>query len=91
MFKEIDKNIMLDENQRRIILTDEKYTMVIAGAGSGKTTTITAKVNYLIEKQKIKDDEIIIISYTNKAVEELKNRINKDFKNNVNVKIHLIS
>ena len=85
MFKEIDKNIMLDENQRRIILTDEKYTMVIAGAGSGKTTTITAKVNYLIEKQKIKDDEIIIISYTNKAVEELKNRINKDFKHNVNV------
>ena len=85
MFKKIDQNIVLDENQRRIILTDEKYTMVIAGAGSGKTTTITAKVNYLIEKQKIKDEEIIIISFTNKAVEELRNRINNDFKHNVNV------
>lgn len=85
MFKEIDQNIKLDENQRRIILTDEKYTMVIAGAGAGKTTTITAKVNYLIEKQKIKDEEIIIISFTNKAVDELKNRINKDFKHNVNI------
>ena len=85
MFKEIDKNIMLDENQRRIILTDEKYTMVIAGAGSGKTTTIAAKVNYLIEKNKLNDNEIIIISFTNKAVEELKNRINNDFKHNVNV------
>lgn len=85
MFKNIDPNITLDENQRRIILTDEKYTMVIAGAGSGKTTTITAKVNYLIEKQKIKDEEIIIISFTNKAVEELKNRINNDFQHNVNV------
>jgi DNA helicase-4 len=85
MFKYVDKNIELDENQRRIILTDEKYMMVIAGAGSGKTTTITAKVNYLIEKQKIKDEEIIIISFTNKAVDELKNRINKDFKHNVKV------
>ena len=43
MFKEIDQNIKLDENQRRIILTDEKYTMVIAGAGAGKTTTITKR------------------------------------------------
>lgn len=85
MFKQVDKNIMLDENQRRIILTDEKYTMVIAGAGSGKTTTISAKVNYLIEKQKIKDEEILIISFTNKAIEELNTRINKEFKHNVKV------
>lgn len=85
MFKNIDNNIELDENQRRIILTDEKYTMVIAGAGSGKTTTITAKVNYLIEKQNIKDEEIIIISFTNKAVEELNERINKDFKHKVKI------
>lgn len=85
MFKKVDENIILDENQRKIILTDEKYTMVIAGAGSGKTTTITAKANYLIEKQNIKDEEIIIISFTNKAVDELKSRINDDFKHNVNV------
>lgn len=85
MFKNIDNNIKLDENQRRIILTDEKYLMVIAGAGSGKTTTISAKVNYLIEKQNIKDDEIIVISFTNKAVEELNLRINKDFNHKVKV------
>lgn len=85
MFKNIDNNIKLDEDQRRIILTDEKYLMVIAGAGSGKTTTISAKVNYLIEKQKIKDDEIIVISFTNKAVEELNLRINKDFNHKVKV------
>ncbi len=85
MFKEVDNNIILDENQRKIILTDERYTMVIAGAGSGKTTTISAKVNYLIEKQNIKDEEIIVISFTNKAVEELNNRINNDFKHNVKV------
>lgn len=85
MFKTIDKNIKLDEEQIKIILTDEDYQMVIAGAGAGKTTTITAKVNYLIEKQNIKDEEILIISFTNKAVNELKERINKDFKHNVKI------
>jgi len=85
MFTNVDKNILLDEEQRKIVLTDEDYLMVIAGAGSGKTTTISAKVNYLIEKQKIKDKEIIVISFTNKAVKELDERINKDFKHNVKV------
>lgn len=85
MFKNIDNNIKLDEEQRKIILTDEDYTLVIAGAGSGKTTTISAKVDYLIKKQNIKDEEIIIISFTNKAVEELQSRINSDFKHNVTI------
>lgn len=85
MFKNIDNNIKLDEEQQKIILTDEDNLMVIAGAGSGKTTTITAKTNYLIEKQNIKDEEIMIISFTNKAVDELKQRINKDFKHNVKI------
>ena len=78
MFKNIDENIKLDEEQIKIILTDEDNQLVIAGAGSGKTTTITAKVNYLIEKKNIKDEEILIISFTNKAVNELKNM---DYKN----------
>lgn len=85
MYKNIDETIKLDENQRKIILTDEDYVMVIAGAGSGKTTTITAKVNYLIEKQNIKDQEIVVITFTNKAVDELKERINKEFKHNIKI------
>ena len=85
MFKGIDDNIILDEEQRRAILTDEDYSLVIAGAGSGKTTTMAAKVKYLVEKMHIKEDRIILLAFTNKACEELSSRINDDFKLNVEV------
>ena len=68
MFKDIDENIKLDEEQQKIILTDDDYVLVIAGAGSGKTTTITAKTKYLIEKQNITPEEIVIISFTNTLI-----------------------
>ena len=40
----VDPNIKLDEEQRKVVLSDEDYTLVIAGAGAGKTTTVAAKV-----------------------------------------------
>ena len=58
----IDKNIVLDEDQRKVVLTDEDYCLVIAGAGAGKTTTVAAKVKYLVDKQNIKPEEILIIA-----------------------------
>lgn len=73
---EIDPNILLDEEQRRVVLSDEDYTLVIAGAGAGKTTTVAAKVRYLVEKKHIKPEQILVISFTNKAVGELRERIN---------------
>jgi len=45
LYVEVDDSIKLDEEQRIAILTDEDYNMIIAGAGSGKTTTMAAKVN----------------------------------------------
>lgn len=80
ILKDCDSSIMLDKEQRRVILTDEDHTLVIAGAGAGKTTTIAAKVKYLTEKQKINPSQILVISFTNKAVEELKERINHKLK-----------
>ncbi|MDD2181073.1 MAG: UvrD-helicase domain-containing protein [Bacilli bacterium] len=80
MFKNIDNNIKLDTEQRIAILTEEDYSMIIAGAGSGKTTTMAAKVKYLVERLNIDPNDIMLISYTNKAVDELKQRINNDFK-----------
>lgn len=85
MFKDIDSNILLDDDQRKAILADEDYSLVIAGAGSGKTTTMAAKVKYLIEKCNISPSKIILLAFTNKAAYELEERINKDFKLGVEV------
>ncbi|MBR0158297.1 MAG: UvrD-helicase domain-containing protein [Clostridia bacterium] len=70
-----DPAILLDEDQRRVVLTDEDFCLVIAGAGAGKTTTVAAKVKYLVEKQHIDPKQILVISFTNKAVNELKQHI----------------
>ena len=56
-------------------MTDEDYCLVVAGAGAGKTTTVAAKVKYLVDKQGVDPKQILVISFTNKAVNELKQRI----------------
>lgn len=80
ILKDIDSNILLDEEQRRVVLNDEDYCLVVAGAGAGKTTTVAAKVRYLVEKKNIDPTQILVISFTNKAVQELQEKINKDLK-----------
>ncbi len=77
ILEKIDPNIILDEEQRRAVITDDDYCLLVAGAGAGKTTTMAAKVKYLVDRQSIKPEEIIVISYTNKAIGELQDRINK--------------
>lgn len=72
-----DPNIKLDEEQRRVVLADEDYTLVIAGAGAGKTTTIEAKVKYLVDKKNVSPDRILIVSFTKKATDELRDRFHR--------------
>lgn len=76
ILKACDPAISLDDEQREVVLSNEDHTLVIAGAGAGKTTTVAAKVRYLVEKQGIDPSQILVISFTNKAVEELRDRIN---------------
>lgn len=63
-------------------MTSEDYTLVIAGAGAGKTTTMAAKVKYLVDKKGILPEQRFVISFTNKAVDELKDKINTSLKIN---------
>lgn len=74
----VDPAIILDKKQREAVLRDEDFTLVVAGAGAGKTTTVSAKVKYLVDKKNVDPEKILIVSYTNDAVDELRTRINKD-------------
>ena len=78
ILKSVDPKIKLDEDQRKVVLTEEDYTLVIAGAGAGKTTTVAAKVKYLVEKKGVDPSQILVVSFTNKAVQELRDKVNKD-------------
>jgi DNA helicase IV len=66
----------LDEQQRRAVVCDEDNALVIAGAGSGKTTTIVGKVSYIIHRYKVNPNEILLISFTRKSAADLVKRIN---------------
>ena len=74
IFNNIDGK-SLDEQQRRAVVVDEMNNLVLAGAGSGKTLTISAKVKYLVDRKNVKPDEILLISFTRKAAEEMRERI----------------
>lgn len=78
ILREVDPKIKLDDDQRRVVLTDEDYCLVIAGAGAGKTTTVAAKVKYLVEKKGVEPSQILVVSFTNKAVQELRDKLNRD-------------
>jgi DNA helicase-4 len=63
--------------QREAATSDEDATLVIAGAGTGKTSTIVAKIGLLIETRQCNPDEILAISFTNKSATELEERVKK--------------
>lgn len=65
----------LDSQQRRSIVSEEDNCLVISSAGSGKTSSIVGKVKYLIEIKHIEPQNILLISYTNKAAAELTDRM----------------
>ena len=65
----------LDKQQRRSIVSEEENCLVVSSAGSGKTSSIVGKVKYLTEIKKINPQNILLISYTNKAAAELTERM----------------
>ncbi|WP_316799046.1 UvrD-helicase domain-containing protein [Pedobacter frigidisoli] len=72
-FAALDK-YPLSQEQMKAVICDEDNNLVIAGAGTGKTTTISAKVAYILEKNLARPEELLVISFTNTAVEEMFDR-----------------
>lgn len=67
----------LNENQQKAILTEHQHVRIIAGAGSGKTRVLTERIAYLIETIGVYANRIIGFTFTNKAAEEMLNRVKK--------------
>ena len=68
----------LDEQQLRSIAFDTRSRLVIAGAGTGKTTTIVGLVKDLVLSGKAEPQDILLLSFTNASVSELRDRIVKE-------------
>lgn len=65
----------LNAEQRRAVEADDGPLLIIAGPGTGKTKTLTARIVYLIETKRVEPSEILALTFTNKAAEEMRKRI----------------
>lgn len=65
----------LNDKQKEAVLYNEGPLLIIAGAGAGKTKTLTAKIAYLIEEEHVSPYSILAITFTNKAAKEMRDRI----------------
>lgn len=79
------ENNYLDSNQIDSIINNSDNQLVVASAGSGKTTTIIGKVKYLIETNKALPNEILILSFTSSSSKEMKERIEKEINTEIDV------
>lgn len=68
----------LTEEQRKAVVTDEDHNLVVAAAGSGKTSVIVAKAGWLIQRGYLRPSELLLLAFTRDARKELKERLEKN-------------
>ncbi|MCA8836938.1 MAG: UvrD-helicase domain-containing protein, partial [Proteobacteria bacterium] len=78
-FDTIEKH-PLTLQQRQAIIADQKRALIIAGAGTGKTSVIVGKIGYLLKSGLCTPDELLIIAYGERAAKELSRRIDRSIK-----------
>ncbi|MGD0645845.1 MAG: ATP-dependent DNA helicase [Candidatus Bathyarchaeia archaeon] len=65
----------LSEDQRKAVLSESRYNRIIAGAGAGKTETLTRRIAYLLAVKGVPPSEIVAFTFTEKAAQSMKSRV----------------
>lgn len=65
----------LAEQQRRAVVTNEDANLIVAGAGTGKTSTVVSRVDYLVRRGLARPEQILVVAYNKSAAEELRARL----------------
>ena len=67
----------LNEAQREAVLHLDGPLLIVAGAGSGKTKVLTSRIANIIKEKKAFPNQILAVTFTNKAAKEMQNRVSK--------------
>ncbi|MDP2924735.1 MAG: ATP-dependent helicase [Nanoarchaeota archaeon] len=76
IFSELDSFLgKYNDYQKKAIISNKEKILCIAGAGSGKTTVLTKRIEFLVKYKGIRPEKILAMTFTRKAKEEMKNRL----------------